>query len=130
MEYLQRILVGLILMILGFAALYLGSPMQTGYGEPNMAYAYAYVLLFALGFMLLAMGLLALQGYPGMLSSFVLYFIVGALVALIRYVMYEGEFSLVDAGDPVFWMQMLKRMALWPLEIVRMSGIFEYRIQL
>ncbi len=127
MEYAQRILVGLVLILLGFGVLFWGSPDRTG-AIANPVYAYAFVLLFALGFIVLAMGLLALQGYPGLLSSTVLYFIVGALVAVIRYVMYEGTFSLGDAGDPTFWLLWLQRMAIWPLEIVRLTGLFGYAV--
>ncbi|MCB0217290.1 MAG: hypothetical protein H6648_01925 [Caldilineae bacterium] len=128
MQHAQRALVGILLILTSIAALYFGSPVRNATIEPNMALVYAFVVLFALGFVLLAMGLLAFEGYPGLLSSFVLYGILGALAMVLRYVMFEGTWSLADGGDPRFWWQLVGRALTWPIEIVRWTGIFGYRL--
>lgn len=129
MRYMERMLIGLGLIILSFGPLYLGSPLRTGEVEANPAFVYLFCLLFAVGFIIGAMGLLASKDdYPGLLSGLVLYFMVGALVAVLLYVKKEGDWTLDEAGDPGFWAFWLRRMALWPLELIRMTGFLGYRI--
>jgi hypothetical protein len=128
MRYLERITIGLGLLFGAFGILFFGSPARQGFVETNMAYVYAYVLLFAMGFIFFTVGLLGFQDYPGYLSSLVLYMIVGAVITIVRYVVFEGTFSLADGNDPNFWMMLVRRMVLWPIEIVRYTGIFGYKI--
>ena len=129
MRYLERMLIGLVLVILGFGALYLGSPLRTGQVDVNPVFVYGFSLLFALGFIIGVMGLLgSKEDYPGLLSGMVLYFIVGALIAVILYVKKEGRWSLAEADNPQFWIFWVRRMALWPLELVRLTGLLGYRL--
>lgn len=129
MRYAQRMLIGLVLILVGFALLVLGSPDRTGQVDVNPAFVYGFVFCVALGFIIGTMGLLGAEGdYPGLLSSFVLYFIVGALIAVILYVKREGQWTLAEADDPNFWFFWLRRMALWPLELVRLTGFLGYRL--
>jgi len=129
MRYAQRMLIGLALILVGLGLLVLGSPDRTGQLDANPAFVYGFVFCFALGFIICSMGLLgAKDDYPGLLSSFVLYFIVGALIAVFLYVKREGQWTLAEADDPNFWAFWLRRMALWPLELVRLTGFLGYRL--
>ena len=129
MRYMERMLIGVGLIILSFGLLYLGSPVRTGRLEANPGFVYGFCLLFALGFIIGSMGLLAAKDdYPGLLSGLVLYFIVGALIAVLLYVRKEGDWTLDEAGDPGFWAFWLRRMALWPLELVRLGGLLGHRL--
>ena len=129
MRYLDRMLIGLGLIILAFGALYLGSPLRTGQADANPGFAYGFCLLFALGYIIGAMGLLGSKDdYPGLLSGLVLYFMVGALITGFLYVKKEGHWTLAEADDPQFWIFWLRRMALWPLELIRMTGLLGYRL--
>ena len=122
MRYLDRMLIGLGLIILAFGALYLGSPLRTGQADANPGFAYGFCLLFALGFIIGAMGLLGSKDdYPGLLSGLVLYFMVGALITVFLYVKKEGHWTLAEADDPQFWIFWLRRMALW-LSLIHISG--------
>lgn len=126
MRYITRMLVGLILAAGGFVLLWYGSPDRIGgNGDPRLMYAF--VLLFAIGFMIGTMGLLGAESdYPALLSSFVLYVMVGALVAIFHYSS-TGNFAgytLDQIGDPAFWFTALRYAFLWPLEVVATFGLF------
>lgn len=127
--YEKKILVGLVLIVLAFASLWLGSPDRTGGGAANMTYAWIFTFLFALGFIVGSMGLMgAERDYPALISGLVLYFIVGALIAVFMYVTRSGVGgqTLVDADTPGFWAHWLRVMAMWPYELVAKAGIMGY----
>jgi hypothetical protein len=107
--------------------LWYGSPARNPLAETDMLYPAVFVLLFAIGFIVGAMGLMgAEKDYPALLSGLVLYFIVGVLIAVIVYVRHEGigGWTLRDADDPTFWIHTGQVVAGWPYELVRMAGIF------
>lgn len=127
MRYMDRILIGVLLVIVSVVCLYMGSPQRTGDFNPNPALAYGFTLFFALGFIFMAMGLLGMEDdYPAFLSGFVLFFIVGGLIAVLLYVNGEGQWLLEDADDPRFWQYWAKMAALWPLKLVEMAGFLGY----
>jgi hypothetical protein len=129
MRYADRLLIGMFLILCGVAALWYGSPARTGAGEPIAAFAYAFVFLFALGFVIFSMALLGSEDdYPAFLSGLVLYFIVGALVAVFLYVTRRdiGFFTLDDAADPRFWAYWFRVGATWPLELVIRAELLGY----
>lgn len=126
--YGTKILVGLVLIVLAFVSLWLGSPTRTG-TDPNMAYAWVFTGLFALGFIIGSMGLMgAERDYPALISGLVLYFIVGALVAVFLYVTKTGvsSYTITDADTPGFWAHWLKVMAMWPYELVSRAGLMGF----
>lgn len=121
MRYVQRVGLGIVLIVISFVVLWLGSPDRTG-ADPNSASALLFVGLFAIGFIVGAMGLMGSESdYPSLLSGLVLYLIVGALIAVYLYTSSTqvGRISLQDADDPTFWTYWLRVAVTWPLEIVR-----------
>ena len=131
MRVAQRLLFGLVLMLSSFFVLWWGSPVRTGAGQPELVYALAFVVLFALGFILGCMALLGMKDdYPGFLSGIVLYFMVGALISVVLYVSSTevGSISLEDASHSGFWVHWIRVTATWPLEIVRRAEILDYHL--
>jgi hypothetical protein len=129
MRYLDRVLIGLLLMGASGFVLWYGSPLRAAPSEPDPLYAHGFVALFALGFVIGSMGLLgADKDYPALLSSFVLYFLIGALLAVFFYVRREGvgPHTLEDADTAAFWAHWVRFMAEWPLELVKMAGLLGY----
>lgn len=127
MSFQVRILTGLILLITSGAVLWYGSPARLLHGDAR--FAYAFLLLFAIGFMLFSMGILGTEGaYPALLSGFVLYFIVGGLITVFIYLTGSGlaQYTLSEAGNPLFWREAARLSALWPIYIVQTLGIFEW----
>ena len=91
--------------------------------------ALLFTLLFAIGFIVGAMGLMGSESdYPSLLSGLVLYCIVGALIAVYLYTnsTQVGRISLEDADDPTFWTYWMRVAATWPLEIVRRFDLLGY----
>jgi hypothetical protein len=126
--YEKKILVGLVLIVLAFISLWLGSPARTG-TDPNMVYAWIFTFLFALGFIIGSMGLMgAERDYPALVSGLVLYFIVGALIAVFLYVTKSGVSgqTLSDVDTPGFWAHWLRVMAMWPYELISRAGLMGY----
>ena len=66
--------------------------------------------------------------YPALLSGFVLYFIVGALIAVFAYVGGHGvgPWTLEEANSSSFWAHWMKVAAFWPLRVVGMLGFMGY----
>ncbi len=129
----ERILLGLALIMLGLVVLWYGSPARTGAGEPIAAAAWAFSILFALGFIVGSMGLMGAESdYPAFVSGLVLYLIVGALVAVFLYVHSEGigDWSLYDADTPGFWANWVKVAIAWPLELIKTAGVLGYDIMM
>jgi len=127
MSYQVRAVSGLILIAAAFAALWWGSPDHKPTLETYPQYAFLFVGLFAVGFILFAMAALGTQGaYPALLSGFVLYFIVGALLAVFVYLRGNGigGYTLGEAGNPAFWRTALRFAAFWPLHLVQEAGLF------
>jgi len=129
MKFAERVILGLFIILVGVASLWYGSPARTGASEPIPAFAYTFVFLFAIGFIIGAMGLMGAEhDYPALLSGLVLYFVVGALVAVFMAVggsTLDG-YTLEDAGEPTFWIRWIRVAAIWPLELVRRAGVFGY----
>ena len=133
MHHTERILLGLLLIIIGLIALWYGSPARTGEAEPVPVLTWTFVMFFALGFIIGSMGLLGSEDdYPAFVSGLVLYFIVGALIAVFLYVRGYGigEWTVYDADQPDFWVSWIKLATLWPLELVRASGLLGYDLML
>jgi hypothetical protein len=127
-RYQQKILLGLVLIGLAFASLWLGSPDRTQ-TDPEPIYIWTFVLLFALGFALGTMGLMgAERDYPALLSGIVLYFIIGALVSVLLYTTgtQVGSISLVDADSGRFWAYWSRVAATWPYELLARAGVMGY----
>ncbi len=128
MRYLDRLLIGIVFILISFGVLWFGSPFRTGTYQVEPMVVTAYVFLFALGFVFVSMGVLAMEdGYPAFLSGLVLYFMIGGLISIILYVNREGGFTLTEAGDPLFWSYWIKRMVMWPMHVVEMTGMLGYR---
>jgi hypothetical protein len=134
MHYMQRIVLGLAIILASFVVLWFGSPDRLGAVETSSAYGLAYVIIFAIGFILAAMGLMGMEDdYPALLSGLVLYFIVGAVIAIVIYFGQNAGFgatSLEDAGTSGFWFYWLRVAATWPLELVQRAGLFGYAVTL
>lgn len=127
-RYRRKILLGFVLLGASVLCLWYGSPVRTG-AEPMTAFVGAFSLLFALGFIFTSMGLMgAEKDYPALVSGLVLYFIVGALVAVFLYVSANdlGLLTVSDADNPAFWFHWIRVMALWPFELVARSGFLGY----
>lgn len=127
MSFQIRILTGLILIITSVALLWYGSPARLLQGDTR--FAYGFLMVFAIGFVLFSMGILGTQGaYPALLSGFVLYFIVGGLITVFIYLTGSGltQYSLSEAGNPLFWREASRLAALWPIYIVQTLGIFQW----
>jgi FtsH-binding integral membrane protein len=126
MRYVQRVTLGIVLIVISFVVLWVGSPDRTG-PDPNTAAALAFVGLFAVGFIIGAMGLMGAESdYPSLLSGLVLYLIVGALVAVYLYTSSTqlGRITLQDADNPTFWTYWIRVAVTWPLEIARHFDVF------
>lgn len=129
MRHLDRLLIGIILIIGAFACLWWGSPARTGTFEPQVGLTYLYLVLFAVGFIFVAVGLMGGEhDYSSLMSGLVLYFMIGLLIAAILYVRREGQWSLAEADNPAFWTQWLRIAATWPLQLVKLTGILGYRL--
>lgn len=127
MSFQVRILTGLILLLTSVFALWYGSPARLLEGDTR--FAYAFLLLFAIGFVLFSMGVMGTEGaYPALLSGFVLYFIVGGLITVFIYLTGSGltQYTLSEAGNPLFWREAARLSALWPIYIVQTLGIFQW----
>lgn len=129
-RYMQRVVLGLVIILASFVVLWFGSPDRIGNVETASTFGLAYVILFAIGFIVASMGLLgAADDYPALLSGLVLYFIVGAVIAIVIYFGQGAGFgatSLEDAGTSGFWFYWLRVAATWPLELVQRAGLFGY----
>lgn len=129
MRYMNRVLLGLILILTSLVVLWLGSPDRTGELFANPVFGYAFLVLFALGFIIGAMGLLGAEDdYPALLSGLVLYFIAGGLIAVFLYVSQRGvdRFTLDDAAQSGFWAHWVRVAAMWPLELVQQADVLGY----
>ena len=127
MSMRTRALTGAVLILISVLLLWWGSPNRTGALQIEPAWAYGFLICFAIGFVLFSMAALGTEGaYPALLSGVVLYFIVGALVAVFAYVRGAGlsPYSLNDAGSSAFWIDFLRMAALWPLVLVKQFNIF------
>ena len=127
-SYGKMILAGLFLVVLAFVCLWFGSPARTG-GMPVPIFAWTFSVLFAIGFILGAMGLIGADvGYPAFVSGLVLYFIVGALVAVFMYVTRNqiGMGTISDADTAGFWAHWIRIMAMWPYELITRAGVMGY----
>ena len=128
MRFAQRFTLGFALIIVSLVILVFGSPERTG-ADPSPALAVAFCVVFAIGFIVAAMALMgAEKDYPAFLSGLVLYFIVGALIAVFTYVNSSrlGLNTLDDAGTGAFWVYWIRYAAMWPIEVVRSAGILGY----
>ncbi len=128
MRHVDRIMIGLLFMFASVFVLWYGSPARTGVADP--LYSYGFVLLFAVGFMIGSMGLMgASDDYPALLSGFVLYFMVGALIAVFMYVSGNGvgRWTLDDADSSAFWAHWMKFVAFWPLRVVGLLDFMGYK---
>ena len=122
-----RILTGILFILASVAALWYGSPSRQLHGDTR--YLYAFLLIFALGFVLFSMGILGTEGaYPALLSGFVLYFIVGGMITVLIYVTGSGlaQYTLTEAGEPYFWREAARLSAMWPIYIVQTLKIFQW----
>lgn len=127
MSFQIRILSGIVLLLISVFVLWFGSPARMLHGDRR--FAFAFLLIFAIGFVLFSMGILGTEGtYPALLSGFVLYFIVGGLITVFIYLTGSGlaQYSLTEAGEPYFWRESARLSALWPLYIVQTLGIFQW----
>jgi hypothetical protein len=127
MTYQARAVFGLLLIAISLIVLWWGSPDRTATIETYPQYAYAFLGLFAVGFILTSMAVLGTEGaYPALLSGFVLYFIVGALLTVFVYVKGDGlaGYGLGQVGSPTFWRTAGKLAALWPLHLVQEADLF------
>lgn len=127
MSYQARAASGMILIAASLLALWWGSPDHMPTLETHPEYAYAFLGLFAVGFILFSMAALGTQGaYPALLSGFVLYFMVGGLLTVYVYVAGDGisGYSLGHVGGASFWRTAAKLAALWPLHLVQKAGLF------
>ncbi len=126
--YRQKILLGFLFLAASVVCLWYGSPARTG-GDPLMVFVWAFTMLFALGFIFTSMGLMgADRDYPAFVSGLVLYFIVGALVAVFLYVSGNdlGLLTLSDADNPSFWFHWLRVLAMWPFELAVRAELLGY----
>ena len=131
MSYQTRAATGLILIAASLAVLWWGSPDHMRTVENHPAFAFAFLGLFAIGFMVFAMAALGAEGaYPALLSGFVLYFMAGGLFTIYVHITGAGlnAFSLSDAGNPAFWSEVLAIAAQWPLRIVQEIGLFGWDV--
>jgi len=126
-RYVQKIVLGLLLIAIAFICLWYGSPVRTG--DALQPFVWGFIGLFAVGFIFLSMGLMGAEDdYPALLSGFVLYFIVGALIAVILYIR-GGDLSPVTLGDvdsADFWRHWLRVAATWPFELIARAGILGF----
>jgi hypothetical protein len=130
-HYAQRIVLGLVVILASFVVLWFGSPDRMGFANPSPAFALAFVIVFAIGFILASMGVLGMKDdYPALLSGLVLYFIVGAMVAIVIYMGGTdiGSQSLVDWGDPSFWVHWIRVGGTWPLVLVQKADLFGWAL--
>jgi hypothetical protein len=129
MHFINRFLLGLFFILVSLLLLWLGSAARTGEPFASALFGYAFAVVFAVGFIVAAMGLLgAKDDYPALLSGLVLYFIVGGLIAVFLYVSQRGvdRFTLDDAARPGFWAHWTRSAALWPLELVQQADLLGY----
>lgn len=127
MSYQIRAATGLILIAASLTALWWGSPNRMPTIETHPEYAYAFLGLFAIGFILFSMAALGTQGaYPALLSGFVLYFMIGGLLSVYVYISGDGiaGYSLGQVGGSAFWRTAAKLAATWPLHLVQKIGLF------
>ena len=125
MSYRDRTLVGLILIFVSIFVLYWGSPARTGISAPEPIWPLGFVGIFALGFIFFSMGVLGHQdAYTALMSGFVLYLIVGAVITLTLYITNNGihQYSLEDAANPAFWGEAMRLSILWPLSVVQLTN--------
>ncbi len=125
MGYRDRALVGLILIFASIFILYWGSPARTGISAPDKIWPLGFVGVFALGFTLFSMGILGHEdAYTALMSGFVLYLIVGAVITLTLYITNNGihQYSLEDAANPAFWGEAIRLSILWPLSVVQLTN--------
>jgi len=128
MRYAQRLILGIALIVVSLIILWFGSPSRTGL-DPSPTLAVVFSVVFAIGFIVGAMGLMGMEkDYPALLSGLVLYFIVGGLIAVFTYVNSSrlGLNTLDEAGTTSFWVYWIRFAALWPLEVVRALGVLGY----
>lgn len=133
MRYFTRVLIGLLLILAAFVVLVYGSPYRTGNYEPSPVFGWGFLILFAIGFIIGAMGFLgSADEYPALLSGLVLYLIVGAVIAV--FIFAQGDrlssWTLEDARYPAFWAHWFKVAATWPLQLVQRSTFLGYPYRL
>ena len=127
MRYLNRVLIGLIFIAASIGVLYLGSPERSGLLDPHPKLSLVFVLLFAIGFIFVAMGALGMKDdYPGFASGLVLYFMVGGLIAIVFATDESNTWRLEEAGDPGFWAYWFKIAAQWPVLLAKKFNILGY----
>ena len=122
MNYRDRALVGLLLLLASVGVLIYGSPDRLGIDATPVGIVLGFVALFALGFIIFSMAILGTEdAYPAFLSGFVLYFIVGCLFGVFSYVSGSSlvGYSLQDVGNSAFWIEFGRFAALWPLKLVQ-----------
>jgi hypothetical protein len=122
MNYRDRALVGLLLLLASVGLLWFGSPDRIGLDATPPGVIIGFVGLFALGFIIFSMAILGTEdAYPAFLSGLVLYFLVGALFSVFSY--FSGSnlvgYSLQDVGNRFFWIEFGRFTALWPLKLVQ-----------
>ena len=97
--------------------------------EGVQAVAWIFSMLFAVGFAFGTMGLIGYdREYQALLSGLVLYFIIGALVAVFYYTSgtQVGAISITDADSFTFWTYWMRFLATWPFQIVVKTGFLGY----
>jgi hypothetical protein len=129
MRHLDRILIGFLLVLVSGFVLWYGSPLRRPLAPPDTLYPAAFVTLFALGFIVAGVGLLGFESdYPAFLSTSVLYFLVGGLLAVVIFIRQEGVglYTLDDANTAGFWTHWVRIAVMWPFELVRMADFLSY----
>ena len=129
MHYTQRVILGTVIIVSSFVLLWFASPARSGTANPSPTIGIVFVVLFAIGFIFAAAGLMGMKDdYPALLSGLVLYFIVGGLIAIVQYINGTGisSNSLVDWGDASFWIHWIRVAATWPLVLVQRADLFGY----
>ena len=127
MRYLNRILIGLLLIASSIGVLYWGSPARSGMMDPHPKLSLLFVVLFALGFIFMAMGALGMKDdYPGFASGLVLYFMVGGLIAIVFATDESNTWRLEDASDPAFWAYWVQIAAQWPILVAKKFNLLGY----
>lgn len=127
MSFQTRAVSGLLLIAISLIVLWWGSPDRLPTIETHPRYALAFLGLFAVGFILFSMAALGTEGaYPALLSGFVLYFMVGALLGVYEYVAGDGiaGYALGQVGGAAFWRTAAKLAALWPFHLIQEIGLF------
>jgi hypothetical protein len=127
----DRVLIGIVLILLSLVILWWGSPDRSGAFDSPDAFKYLFIGFFAVGFIIGAMGLMGSEeDYPALLSGLVLYFVVGGLVAVLVYVNSNGigSWTIEDARFSGFWVTLMRLAATWPMVAVQRLGLLGYQV--